>query len=184
MKASKNIWHWFQALSWSHDSDSDIRFTTKLLKPIIQKMKISIQTSLTPVKHLAQVSELYLLNYFLTSFQTILCKKTPKWQSWWKSKHQTYQKKMLLRHYIHSKPVMVVFIKKLSTVKLRAVDWSTIQFWSLLAKGHSTEASNFPFINSLKTLRCATYRDSLLTEIVQEIFLCALYIMDMCTATL
>ena len=38
-------------------------------------MKISIQTSLTPVKHLAQVSELYLLNYFLTSSQTILCNK-------------------------------------------------------------------------------------------------------------
>ena len=41
-------------------------------------MKISIQTSLTLVKHLAQVSELYLLNYFLTSFQTILCKKKPE----------------------------------------------------------------------------------------------------------
>ena len=25
-----------------------------------------------------------------------------------------------------------------TTVKLQAVDWSTIQFWILLAKGHST----------------------------------------------
>ena len=28
--------------------------------------------------------------------------------------------------------------QSLSTVKLPAVDWSTIQFWNFLAKGHST----------------------------------------------
>ena len=40
---------------------------------------------------------------------------------------------------------------------------STIKFWTLLAKGHSTyKASNFPFINSLKILWCATNRDMLL----------------------
>ena len=46
------------------------------------------------------------------------------------------------------------------TVKSRAVDRSTIQFWTPWAKGHST--LNFPFINSLKIWKCATNRDSLL----------------------
>ena len=50
----------------------------------------------------------------------------------------------------------------LHTVKLPAVDWSSIQFWTLLAKGHNTQASNFHFINSLKILECATNRDGLL----------------------
>ena len=45
-------------------------------------------------------------------------------------------------------------------VKSGTVDWSTIQLWTLLAKGHST--SNFPFIKSLKILGCATNRDVLL----------------------
>ena len=35
-----------------------------------------------------------------------------------------------------------------------AVDRATIQFWILLAKGHSTKASNLSFINSLKILQC------------------------------
>ena len=43
-----------------------------------------------------------------------------------------------------------------TTVKLQAVDWTTIQLWKLLAKGHSIQASNFPFINILKMLWCAT----------------------------
>ena len=48
-----------------------------------------------------------------------------------------------------------------------AVDRSTIQFLTLLAKDHSTKVSNFPFIyeweiSSLKILKCATNRDSLL----------------------
>ena len=50
----------------------------------------------------------------------------------------------------------------LGTVKSRAVDRSTIQLWTLLAKGHITQASNFPFINSLKIIECATNQDSLL----------------------
>ena len=50
----------------------------------------------------------------------------------------------------------------LPTVKSRAVDRSTIQFWTFLAKVHSTQESNFHFINSLKILECATNGDSLL----------------------
>ena len=45
---------------------------------------------------------------------------------------------------------------------MRAVDGSTIQFWILLAKNHSTLASNFPFINSLETKKCATNQNKLL----------------------
>ena len=48
------------------------------------------------------------------------------------------------------------------TVKLQAVDWSTIQFWNFWAKGYSTEGSNFPFKSLLKPLGCATNQDSLL----------------------
>ena len=50
----------------------------------------------------------------------------------------------------------------LHTVKSRAVDRSTIQFWTLLAKGHSTQGSNFPFIKSQKILGRATNWDVLL----------------------
>ena len=52
------------------------------------------------------------------------------------------------------------------TVKLQAVDRSTVQFWKLSAKSHSTKASNFPFINIMKMLGCATNRDSLLLAIL------------------
>ena len=52
-----------------------------------------------------------------------------------------------------------------TTVKSRAVDLSTIQFWTFLAKGHSTQASKFPFINSLKM--CATNRDMRLLTTLQ-----------------
>ena len=48
------------------------------------------------------------------------------------------------------------------TVKLRAVDWSTIQFWKFFAKGFSAYATNFPFINILKMFGCATNWDMLL----------------------
>ena len=37
---------------------------------------------------------------------------------------------------------------------------STIQFWTFLVKGHSTQRSNFSFINSLKIFECATNWDS------------------------
>ena len=53
-----------------------------------------------------------------------------------------------------------------NTVRSQVVDRSTIQFWTLLAKGHSIETSNFPFIISLKILECATNRDSLLLMLV------------------
>ena len=49
-----------------------------------------------------------------------------------------------------------------NSVKLQAVFRSTIQFLTLLVKGPSTKASNFPYLNSLKILKCATNRDSLL----------------------
>ena len=52
------------------------------------------------------------------------------------------------------------------TVKLQAVDRSTVQFWKLSAKSHSTKASNFPFINIMKMLGCATNRDSLMLAIL------------------
>ena len=48
------------------------------------------------------------------------------------------------------------------TPVLQAVDWTTTQFWILLAKGHNSKASNFPFINSLIILRFAMKRDVLL----------------------
>ena len=41
------------------------------------------------------------------------------------------------------------------TLKLRAVDRSTIQFWTLCAK-----ASNLPLINSLKMFGCASNQDN------------------------
>ena len=56
---------------------------------------------------------------------------------------------------------------ELGTVKLWAVERSTVQFWILLAKVHSTNASNFPFINSLKILGCATNRDVILLATLQ-----------------
>ena len=61
-----------------------------------------------------------------------------------------------------------MFFKGLpNTVKSRAVDRSTIQFWNFWAKGHSTKASNFPFINSRKILGCATNQDVLLLATLQ-----------------
>ena len=45
---------------------------------------------------------------------------------------------------------MIADISTSCTVKSRAVDQSTIEFWNFLAKGQSTEASNFPFICRLK----------------------------------
>ena len=54
-----------------------------------------------------------------------------------------------------------------ATIMLRAVDRSIIQFWTFLAKGHST--LNFPFINSLKIFKCATNRDSLLLATLRYI---------------
>ena len=48
-------------------------------------------------------------------------------------------------------------ISKIHTVKLQAVNRATIQFWTLLDKGHiTTLASNFPFINNMKILGFAT----------------------------
>ena len=47
-----------------------------------------------------------------------------------------------------------------NTIKFKAVDQSTIQFWTLLATGDSAKASNYPIIKSLKILKYATYRDS------------------------
>ena len=55
----------------------------------------------------------------------------------------------------------------LHTVQSRAVDWSTVQFLTFLAKCHSTWGSNFPFINSLKILGCATNWDKLLFGTLQ-----------------
>ena len=49
---------------------------------------------------------------------------------------------------------------ELHTVKLQSIDQSTIQFWILYSKGHST--SNFSFIYSLKIIGRATNRDMLL----------------------
>ena len=60
----------------------------------------------------------------------------------------------------------LLFRQPFDTIKSRAVDWSTIQFWTLLDKGHSTQASKFPFINSLKILESATNRDRLLLAIL------------------
>ena len=62
--------------------------------------------------------------------------------------------------------------KIVCTVKSREVDWSTIQFWTLLAKGHSTEPSNFPFIRSLKIVGCATNREMLLLAILRYVLNC------------
>ena len=44
-----------------------------------------------------------------------------------------------------------------------------IWFLTLLAKGLSTKASDFPFINSLKILGCATNRDELLFSLCDVI---------------
>ena len=49
------------------------------------------------------------------------------------------------------------------TIWLRTVDWAAIQFLTLLAKGHSISASNCPFMNSMKILRC----DTILLETLQ-----------------
>ena len=59
-------------------------------------------------------------------------------------------------------PKAVYVYNKICTVKSRALDRSTIQFWTLWAKDHSTYASNFTIINSLQMLGCATNQDSLL----------------------
>ena len=39
--------------------------------------------------------------------------------------------------------------------------------WTISAKVNNTYASNFPFLNSLKILKCATNRDSLLLATLQ-----------------
>ena len=72
--------------------------------------------------------------------------------------HQMHLNLLNQKHllYLHS-----------NTIKLWAVDWSIIQFWSLLAKDQSTKASYFPLKNSLKILKCATNRDSLLLATLQ-----------------
>ena len=59
-------------------------------------------------------------------------------------------------------PKAVYVYDNICTVKSRALDRSTIQFWTLWAKDHSTYASNFPIINILEMFGCATNQDSLL----------------------
>ena len=46
-------------------------------------------------------------------------------------------------------------------------DYRVPFFWTLLSKGHST---NFPFLNSLKILGCATNQDMLLLATLWNIF--------------
>ena len=60
--------------------------------------------------------------------------------------------------------------KTCTTIKSWAVDWSTIQFWTLLAKGDSIHKLQIsPFINNLKILGCATNQDVLLLATLRYI---------------
>ena len=60
-----------------------------------------------------------------------------------------------------------MYVENLIIVNLRAVDWSTIRFYTLWAKGHSTKALDFPFINSSIILGCPANLDVLLLATLQ-----------------
>ena len=61
-------------------------------------------------------------------------------------------------------------LKKNRQFVVCTLDWSTIQFLKLLAKGHCTQASNFSLINILKMLGCATNRYVLLLLTLRYLF--------------
>ena len=62
-----------------------------------------------------------------------------------------------------------VFCKSKHTIKSLAVDLSTIQFWTFLSKVQTTYTFNFPFINSLKILWCATNQGNLLLRTLRYV---------------
>ena len=62
------------------------------------------------------------------------------------------------------------------TMKWQAVSRSTIHFWTLWAKGHSTQASNFTFINNMKVWKCAANQDSVLLVTLGYINLTYIYV--------
>ena len=85
----------------------------------------------------------------------------------WSSAMHTGQKSLNLLSF-HSWNLSNTLI--LHNVKLGAVDRSTSQFWTILYKGHSSKASNPPFINSLKNIGSAKNRDSLLLVTLRYVY--------------